>query len=301
MNPPGEYSIAAQVWALRRFGEVGPRAFRALLAAFGSVEAIHAAGLDELKAIPGLDEGRSQKIFESGDSLAKAEEFINSLQLKGIHHCTSLDRIYPKLLEELNDPPPIVFYQGELPQADEKTVALVGSESATNEGISYAVDLAMHFARKSVSVVSDLTRGIGVSAHIGALRNDGRTYAVIGSGFDRIEPEEHLPIAAEIAQKGGLLSEYPPEAETTSEHLLERNRLVVGLSRAVVIGEVFPTSRETIDTANFCHQVGKLMFILIDGCEAPGRDNTGVEKIMSMGAIPFSLEDGIDDIVKSLV
>jgi DNA processing protein len=301
MSLPGEYSIAAQVWALCRFGEVGPRAFRALLAAFGSVEAIHNATLDELKAIRGLDEDRSQKIFESGDSVGDAEEFINSLNLKGIEYCVSLDEVYPKLLEELNDPPPIIFYQGELPRDDEKTVAIVGSESATKEGISYTVDLAMHFARKSVSVVSDLARGIGVSAHIGALRNDGRTYAVLGSGFDRLEPQENLPVAAEIVQKGGLISEYLPEAETTPEHLPERNRLVVGLSRAVVIGEVFPNSSGTIDTATFCHQVGKLMFILIDGCEAPERDNAGVRKIMAMGAIPFSLENGIDDIVKSLV
>ncbi|UCD94805.1 MAG: hypothetical protein JSU69_01785, partial [Candidatus Zixiibacteriota bacterium] len=65
MNQPGEYSIAAQIWALCRFGDVGPRAFRALLATFGSVEAVHLAKLDELIAIRGLGEDRSRKIFES--------------------------------------------------------------------------------------------------------------------------------------------------------------------------------------------------------------------------------------------
>jgi DNA processing protein len=301
MKQPGEYSIAAQVWALCRFGEVGPRAFRALLAAFGSVEAVHQSELEGLTAIEGLGEDRSLRIFESSNYLNQAEEFINSLNLKEIGYCTSLDEVYPSLLEELNDPPPMILYQGELPQSNEKTVAIVGSQDATNEGISYAVDLAMLFARQSVSVVSGLACGTGASAHIGALRNGGRTYAVLGSGFDNITPQEHLPIAAEIVQNGGLISEYPPEAETTPDRLVERNRLVAGLSRAVVIGEVLPDSSEAIDTASFCHQLGKLMFIVIDGCEAPGRDNSWVEKIMAMGAIPFSLEDGIDDIVKSLV
>jgi hypothetical protein len=64
---------------------------------------------------------------------------------------------------------------------------------------------------------------------------------------------------------------------------------------------VLPDSVGTLDTATFCHQLGKIMFIMIDGCEAPGRDNTVVEKIIAMGAIPFSLGDGVDIIVKSLV
>jgi len=296
-----KYSMAAQVWALRQYGEVGPRTFRALLAKFLNTEAIHKAEIDELSSINGLGEKRSVKIFESYQHLDEAEAFIDSLGDKNIQYSTIFDPEHPAMFEELNDPPPIIFYRGMLPADGEKTVAVVGSHKATPEGVTYAVDVGGMLAKKSVSVVSGLARGVDVSAHIGAMRAGGRTYAILGSGVDNIFPEEHREVADEIVQKGGLISEYPPETHVSSGRLMARNRLIVGLSRAVVIGEVLPDSSGTIDTATFCHQLGKIMFVLVDGCDTPGRDNSGVEKVIELGAIPVYLQDGLDLIIKALV
>ncbi|MCX6826680.1 MAG: DNA-processing protein DprA [candidate division Zixibacteria bacterium] len=301
MKRAEEYSIATQIWALRQHGEVGPRTFRALMIHFGYLSAILEAELDELKGIEGLGAKKSQKIFDSFAFLDKAEEFIGALKVRNIGISTIFDEDYPQLFMELNDPPPIIFYRGRLPDNNEKTVAIVGSRKATSEGMRIGVDLALGLARKSIAIVSGLARGIDASAHIGALKADGRTYAVIGSGFDHIFPEENRPLAAELVQTGGLISEYPPEERYVTGHLVARNRLTVGISKAVVIGEIFNDSTGTLDTATFCQELGKWMFIVIDGCDQPGRDNSGVEKVLSLGAIPINSKDGIDIILKSLV
>lgn len=296
-----KYSKAAQIWALKEFGEAGPRTFRALMAKFLDTEAIHRAEISELEEIEGLGEKRSVKIFESSKFLDEAEAFINSLESKNTRYSTLFDPEHPALLEELNDPPPIIFYRGTLPVPGEKTVAVVGSHKASAEGVTYAVELGGLFAQNSISVVSGLAKGVDISAHIGALRAGGRTYAVLGSGINNIFPEEHKEVAEEITRHGALISEYPPDSNVTTGRLMARNRLIVGLSQAVVIGEILPDSKGTLDTAMFCHQLGKIMFILLDGCDAPGRDNSGVEKIIAMGAIPIYLKDGTDLILKSLV
>ncbi len=301
MKQVGDYSIAAQVWALRHYGEVGPRTFHALMATFGRLEAIHDAHIDDLKAIEGLGDKRSKKIHEAAKALEESENFINSLAGRNIKFCTLFDREFPALFMELNDPPPIIFYVGDVPKPDEKTAAIVGSRKAGEIGISLAVDLAAKLAGKSISIISGLAKGIDTAGHIGALKGHGRTYAVLGAGFDNIYKSENRTLAAEMIKNGGLISEYSPDAGYSTGGLMARNRLIVGLSQAVIIGEVLPDSVGTLDTATFCHQVGKIMFIMIDGYEAPGRDNAVVEKIIGMGAIPFSLSDGIDIIAKSLV
>jgi DNA processing protein len=301
MKRAGEYSLAAQVWTLREYGEVGPRTFRALIVHYGSPAAILEAELDELKAIHGLGDVRSRKICDCFEMLGKAEEFIQSLKEREIGFAVSSNENYPELLLELNDPPPIIFYRGKLPEKNEKTVAIVGTHKATNEGIASAVGLASQLADKSVSIVSGLARGIDASAHIGAIKGDGKTYAVIGSGFDNIYPEENRPLAIEIAHNGGIISEYPPDATISDGRLIARNRLTVGLSQAVIIGEVFGDSSGTLDTARFCHELGKLMFVIIDSNTILDGDKSGIEKVLAMGAIPLTADQSVDIITKSLV
>jgi len=295
------YSTAAQVWALRHFGKVGPRTFRTLMVRFGNLENIFMAEMDELLDISGLGEKRSNRIYDCDQTLDEAEEFINSMREREIRCYTQFDDDYPYLFNELNDPPPIFFARGNLPKEDEKAVAIVGSHKATSEGISYAVELAGQLAKKSVSIVSGLARGIDTSAHIGAIRAGGKSFAVLGSGFDNIYPEENRPLAIELVEKGGLISEYAPDTKSSPGLNMARNRLTVGLSDAVVVGEIFGDSSGTLDSAKCCFQLGKLMFVLIDGCDLPGKDNKGVEKVIEMGAIPITLDNATEIIINSLV
>jgi DNA processing protein len=296
-----DYSVAAQVWALRHFGRVGPRTFRSLMIRFNNLENIFRAEMDELMAIEGMGEKRSERIYDCDQTLGEAEEFIESLKKRDIKCCTQFNGDYPILFNELNDPPPIIFIRGKLPDNDEKTVTIVGSHRATTEGISYAVELAGRLARKSISVVSGLARGIDASAHIGAVRAQGKSYAILGSGLDNIYPEENRPLAEELVAKGGLISEYAPDQKSSPGLNMARNRLTVGISQAVIIGEIFGDSTGTLDSAKCCHQLGKLMFILLDGCDLPGKDNSGVERVIAMGAVPITLDNAVETITSSLV
>ncbi|MFH2037254.1 MAG: DNA-processing protein DprA [Candidatus Zixiibacteriota bacterium] len=295
------YSLSTQIWALREYAKVGPRTFKALIARFGNVAAIHQAEVEEIKSIDGLGEKRAATIYGASEKLDEAQAFIKSLDEINVGHYNVFDDAYPALFEELNDPPPIIFCRGEVPSPDEKTCAIVGSHNATNEGIAFAVDLAEKLAKKGVSIVSGLARGIDTAGHIGALKGEGKTYAILGSGLENVYPEENRPLAIEIRKHGGLISEYAPDKKNSIGGLMSRNRLIVGLSQAVVIGEVFPESSGTLDTAKFCNEIGKIMFILIDGIDMPNRDNSAVEEIIGWGAIPISLSDDIDMIVKVLV
>jgi len=301
MTDINRYSIAAQVWALRHFGGAGPRTFRSLLVRFHDLENIFRAEMDELTAIDGLGKKRSEKIYDCSQALDESEEFIRLMTEREIKSITEFDESYPEIFRELNDPPPIIFVRGQLPSGDEKRVAIVGSHKATVEGISYAVELAGRLAKKSVSVVSGLARGIDASAHLGAIRAGGKSYAVIGSGFDYIYPEENRPLSNELIANGGLISEYAPDTKSSPGLNMARNRLIVGLSQAVIIGEILGDSAGTLDSATCCSQLGKIMFVLIDGCDMPGKDNKGVEKVISLGAIPITLDDAIEKITMSLV
>lgn len=142
---------------------------------------------------------------------------------------------FPSPLSALADPPLGVFVRGQLP--DTQAVALVGSRRATAYGREVAEYLGKELARAGVWVISGMARGVDAAAHRGALASSGRTVAVWGCGPDRVYPAEHAALAAEIARRGCLLTEYPPGSPPLAHHFPERNRLVAGLARVVVVVE----------------------------------------------------------------
>ena len=272
-----------------------------MMAYFETIAAVFQAEMEELLEVDGLGEKRAGKIFRASDHLAKAERFIGSLPELNIKYATIYDGEYPELFFELNDPPPMIFYRGTLPMQDEKRVAIIGSRNVTNDGIQNAVTLAEKLAEKEGSVVSGLAQGIDAAPHVGALKGGVKSYALIGSGLDHISPKDHFSLATELIHHGAVISEYAPDVKTSPARLISRNRLTVGLSQAVVIGEVSSDSTGTVDCAKFCNQLGKLTFVLTDGAELPGRDNTGLEQVLSTGAIPITMGNGVEMITKSLV
>jgi len=157
---------------------------------------------------------------------------------------------YPALLARISDPPPRLWLRGDPDALAAPCVALVGSRAASPYGLQVAERLAADLARAGVTVVSGLARGVDSAAHRGALIT-GRTVAVLGSGVDVIYPPEHDELAARILGQGGaLLSELPPGAPPRRNHFPRRNRLISGLSLAVVVIEVSSRSG-SLQTARF--------------------------------------------------
>ncbi len=162
------------------------------------------------------------------------------------------DDEYPESLREIADPPAILYVRGSLDWDQQKeVVAVVGTRKPTSYGLQIATQLVEVIAKQCV-IVSGLAYGIDAAVHKAALRKEGVTVAILGSGLDdaSIYPREHRKLAQEILRKGGaLISEYPPLAEPLKHHFPERNRIIAGLSQKIVVVEAGERSGALI-TAN---------------------------------------------------
>ncbi|MGE0444855.1 MAG: DNA-processing protein DprA [Vicinamibacterales bacterium] len=201
---------------------------------------------------------------------------------------------FPTALLPIARCPDTLFYQGDLDTLRLPAVAIVGSRAATAVGLETAARLAEGLAAHGVCVVSGLARGVDSAAHRGALRGGGRTIAVLGSGLDVIYPAEHTGLAGEIAAQGLVLSEYPPGTLPTAFHFPLRNRLISGLSRAVVVVEAHEQSGSLL-TAGFALDQGREV-MAVPGNVLSGR-NRGGHALLRDGA---KIVESADDIVWEL-
>ncbi|HEX9917361.1 MAG TPA: DNA-processing protein DprA [candidate division Zixibacteria bacterium] len=274
--------------ALREKAKIGPKAFQRLLLSFGSVENIFGASKNELCNVPRISAEKAEQIIESGEEIDEIESYIQRLEKEGTSICTILEEDYPHILTQINDPPLLLYSKGEFPLRNKKFVAVVGTHHATEEGIKNAVQIGKDLARKEVVVVSGLARGVDSSAHLGAITNGGKTYAVLGNGFNLIYPPENLSLSEEITKNGAIISEYGPDVRVNIGQLMARNRIVVGLSQAVIMVEMEEGSIGTEDAILRAVEQGKPLFV----CQKDGNPNA--DFLIKEGAIPISGEEDLD-------
>ncbi len=236
-----------------------------------------------------------QKVFESsGVALSSRELEVQLQHLKdtGIQVVTRADHDFPTTLRDIYDPPAALYFRGTI-RCDGPRVAMVGSRRATPAGRAIAQEMAHELAAAGITVVSGLARGIDGAAHEGAL-TAGVTWAILGSGLDRIYPFEHLALSEQVASDGALLSEYPPNTPPLPLHFPARNRLISGLSDAVVIVEAAARSGALI-TADFALEHGR------DVLAVPGpvrsRASVGCHRLLQQGA---GLVTSAQDIIAAL-
>ncbi|MEW6051913.1 MAG: DNA-processing protein DprA [Candidatus Zixiibacteriota bacterium] len=301
MTDSSVYTQTTQMLALCKFGGVGPRLFDALFGHYGSLPAILDADRQSLLSIPGMTEALADKIKRANGSLEQADQYAGFLKERDIAITTRLDDAYSHHLFELNDPPTLLYVRGRMPDTDRKSVTLMGAEDATNTGLEITSSLAKAFAVAGVQVVSSLTGGVDLSAHLGCRAAAGNSFAVLATGFDHLDQSAQMPLAVDIAHGGGVLSEYSPDFVTSETALQESNRLLVGLSQAVVVTELYGDSARALDLLEFCLQIGKLTFILSDSTRGVVTDNAGYDRAVECGAIPLDGIGRVDDIIKSLV
>jgi DNA processing protein len=295
------YSLNVQMLALCKYAGVKPRMFEALFARYGTLAAVLGTGKSSLMSIEGMTDQIAARIAGASGRLAEAEQFEATLRKREIGVCTRFDQDYHPLLFELNDPPTILYVRGRMPASDRKTVTLMGAENATAEGLQLTSSLAKAFAMAGVQVISSLSVGADAAAHLACRAANGDSYAVLENGFDHLELVDQVPLAIDIALAGGVISEYSPEADKGAESMAESNRLIVGLAQAVVITELFHDSERALDALQFCHQIGKLAFVVNDSALGVVADEVTVARAVAHGAIPFDGADHGKDIIKSLV
>jgi len=277
--------------ALREKIKLGSKTFQMLLTAFGSLEAIVSADIERLALFPRISKKRAESIVNVERHLPGIRDDLEMYSESDIKLMTILDDDYPLILKETGDPPFILYYKGHFPLKSAQFIGFVGTTRATAEGIALAVDFACALSEKGAVIVSGLARGIDTAAHMGAIKAEGQSYAVLGCGLNNIYPPENKRLADELREKGAVISEYPPDSKVTTGRLISRNRIIVGLSHSLVIGELDNNSKGTIDTAERAKNLGKLLFAI--GNQAIPID----PGLIKHGAIPLNDISRIDLIV----
>ena len=189
-------------------------------------------------------------------------DFKNSYEKHGIKGITILDKEYPDLLREIQEPPPVLFIKGQWPLlggTDALTVAMVGSRNGSEYGIKAANYLAEGLVKKGAIIVSGMALGIDSAAHEGALAAGGKTIAVLGSGLLNIYPSSNRNMFEKIIRSGAVISEFPPDMKAKPYNFPRRNRIISGISKGVVVVEADMKSGSLI-TVDYALAQGRDVF-----------------------------------------
>jgi len=259
---------------------------------FGSAAGVLAASAAELTALRGVGPVLAAAV-RSLDAPRVGEEEERRARDRGIAILTLDDQEYPERLRLIPDPPRVLYRLGELLPQDGAGIAVVGARAATAYGRTVAERLGRELAGAGLTVVSGLARGIDACAHRGALAEGGRTVAVLGTGLDRVYPPEHARLAAEVAARGALLSEFPLGSEPEPWHFPLRNRAISGLSRGVVVVEAAVRSG-ALGTADMALEQGREVFAVPGPITSP--TSAGTNRLIRQGA---GLIEGARDVLEA--
>ncbi len=220
--------------------------------------------------------------FDGAALLAAAEDDSRLLQSLGARFVTAEDSSYPPALRELPDPPFGLYLLGEDLPADRPSIAVVGTRYPTGAAISAALGFAHDFSEAGTAVVSGLARGIDSAAHRGSLRGHGSTCAVLPCGVESVYPMSNRALAAAILDSGGLLvSEFPPGSPIRKSSFPERNRIISGLARGLLVVEA-PARSGALITADFALDQGRDVYVA--ACRIGGPQSAGLDRLAAEGA-----------------
>ena len=261
---------------------IGAVRLQALIHHFGDLEAAWNAAPADL-AGAGLGPKLIERVLRARQGV-DLEKVWDQISAQGIQVLTWNDERYPNRLKEIDQPPPVLFIRGEYLPEDLFAVAIVGTRRITSYGRQLTDEIAAFLGSNGITVVSGLARGVDAMAHQSALRAGGRTLAVLGSGVDRIYPPEHRGLADQIMERGAIISDYAPGTPPDASNFPPRNRIISGLSLAVVVVEAGETSGALI-TAEFAAEQGREVFAIPGSILAP--QSKGTNKLIQRGAQPL--------------
>lgn len=272
---------------------VGPRTYQSLISHFETPARVLAATSDELQRVDGVGPKVAASIRAAqGRGMARRElQRCRELQIELLARGAAN---YPRRLLDVCDPPAVLYCRGTFQPADGLAVGIVGSRHCSLYGRQQAERLAGGLARAGVTVVSGLARGIDGAAHKGALDAGGRTIAVLATGVVKIYPPEHAALAEEVIQAGVLISEAPLEQAAVRGIFPQRNRVISGLSMAVIIVEATRTSG-SLHTARHALEQGREVFAMPGRIDSPASE--GCHDLIRDGA---TLVRNVDDVLQSL-
>ncbi|MFM0019837.1 DNA-processing protein DprA [Paraburkholderia azotifigens] len=273
---------------------LNPAALRRLLAAFGLPEAVLSQTFAALAEVAGEATARAALAPPPAGFPVQLDAVRCWRESPGNVLVTLDDPAYPPLLLTMPDPPPLLYVKGRVELLHARSIAVVGSRSATPQGIEDATRFARAFADAGLTVVSGLASGVDGAAHRGALQGRGSTVAVIGTGADLVYPSSHHALAHQIAGHGALVSEWPLGTPARSANFPQRNRLIAGLVGGVLVVEAAMRSGSLI-TARFANEMGRDVFAIPGSIHAPLA--RGCHRMIKQGA---KLVETPEDVLEEL-
>ncbi len=271
---------------------IGPARLTAILEKCGGIAAAWKAPIQTLQAA-GLDRRSIENLLKARQQLDPEAE-LDKVTGRGYGVFCWDDGDYPINLRKIPHPPPVLYIRGQLEDRDELAVAVVGTRRASPYGREVARELGTELARHGVTVVSGMALGVDAIAHQAALEAGGRTIAVLGSGIDQIYPARNRRLALQITEQGALMSEYPLGTKPEASNFPPRNRIISGLSLAVIVVEAGKRSGALI-TAGFAAEQSREVFAVPGSILSPGSD--GCNRLIHDGAIPVT---SVNDLLECL-
>ena len=265
--------------ALKMVPGLGTRRAAQLIQKFKSPEAVFQAATAELEAAGML--GGLARSISSGCSFEDGAVQQQRMLDAGAALIPLTDARYPRTLRDIFDPPLVLFARGRLELLARAAIGVVGTRRPTPYGLAAAERLSTDLARAGLAIASGMARGIDTAAHKAALAAGGDTVAVLGSGVDVIYPSENRRLAAEIAAKGIILSEFPMGASAFPQNFPIRNRIISGISCALLVIEGAQYSGSAI-TARLAMDQGREVFAVPGNITSPA--SWGPNLLIKQGA-----------------
>ncbi|MDO5123718.1 MAG: DNA-processing protein DprA [Eubacteriales bacterium] len=255
-----------------------------IMALYDDVEVFYKGGESEMRLCGILTENEINKLLSA--KLSDAEKIIEESLKLGYTLLDISEYEYPQILRSIDNAPAVLYIDGKLPDFDEvKSVSIVGTRKATVYGVRTAYELGANLSKRGFVVVSGGALGIDCAAHRGVLQAGGRTVCVLGCGLDTEYLRENKAMRKQIAQRGAVISEYPPGTPASPQNFPQRNRIISGLTYGTVVVEA-PVKSGSMITVNLALEQCRDVFAVMGNIDSPYSE--GSNALIKDGAIPVT-------------
>lgn len=280
------------IW-LSRIEGLNPKFLNDLLEKYNNPKKIWDKTKEEL-----IEDGIKEKYaceITSNRYREKLDKYLKYMNENNIEIITINDKQYPDKLKVIYDPPIVLYVKGNKNILNDKSIAIIGCRMCTKYGENTSKKISYNLSINNINIISGLAKGIDSFAHKGSLAAQGKTIAVVGCGLDRVYPKENKELSDEIITRGGaIISEYVIGTKPIAKNFPKRNRIISGLSDAVIVVEAREKSG-TLITVDFALEQGKNIYAVPGNIDNP--NSYGTNDLIKQGAkIVTKLQDILEDL-----
>ena len=279
---------------------IGPISIRRLQKHFGTLEEAWEAEAADLVQVDGVGLVTIEGIVVARRSINPAT-LLQEHEEKNPDFWTPADADYPRLLLEIPDPPPVLYYRGRVSRSEIQgltpSIAIVGTRSPSEYGRRWTRRLTATLVQTGYTIVSGLADGIDTEAHRSCVEEQGRTIAVLGTGVNVVYPWSNQALYEQLLQDGLVVSEYPADTKPDRAHFPRRNRIIAGLSRATIVIEA-PQKSGALITAYLANDYGRDVYALPGSLDNP--KSIGCLALLNRGAHVILGEDHLLEMLGTL-